>query len=168
MRPTGFYIPQQNEITEKGGPLTQIWLGFFRALFDRTSHVSTEQEFFFQNNNSVATDITGLQFDSNKVTLVYIDYLIQRISKGGSGAELVEAGTLRLVYKPKAGTWNITKFAGSGPDVGGITFSITAAGQVQYVSTNMAGTIDSTTPQKMTFRTRTMSGLVVKPGGGWA
>lgn len=167
-KPTGLFYPEQMDFSEKAGRVSTAWMGFFKSIFDRVKQTSIEISFDLKNNQSTAMDIEGLQFDFKKVTVVYIDYVIQRISRGVGGTELVEAGTLRLVYKPKAGTWGITKLAGSGPDTGGVTFTVTNAGQVKYTSTNMAGTVNSTTPQKLTYRTRTISALLIKPGDGWA
>lgn len=166
-KPTGLFYPEQMDFSEKAGRVSTAWMGFFKSIFDRVKQTSIEISFDLKNNQSTALDIEGLQFDFNKVNLIYIDYLIQRVSKGTGATELIEAGTLRLVYKPRSGTWSITKMAGSGPDAGGITFSVTAKGQVQYVSTNMAGTVDAKTPQKLTYRTRTMAAPLNKPVGGW-
>ena len=87
--------------------------------------------FSFTNNQSTAADVTGISIDSSTESATRIKYAIKREGT----ANLYETGLIELVYN---GTdFNlIQEFSG---DNSGVTFSITAAGQLQYVSSDNAG-----------------------------
>lgn len=87
------------------------------------------------NTQAVAADVVGLLF--NKVTYkgAVVDYEVYRQTDSGS---VLEQGTLFLSHRTATDLWELSEtsqFEGSG-----VTFSITAGGQVQYVSDTLAGT----------------------------
>lgn len=85
------------------------------------------------NNQSSATNVTGLSFDTSTVRSAIIQYSLYRTS---STTEMSEVGHMYVTYKTTAGTWELAQsYAGSS----GVTFSITNGGQVQYTSTNFSG-----------------------------
>lgn len=90
------------------------------------------QSFNLLDDVSVASDITNFFFDPLSVRTAIAEYSIYRVA---GLTERVEGGTLIFTYSSLAGTWVITEYGGDGP--GGITFSITNSGQVQYVSDAM-------------------------------
>lgn len=95
--------------------------------------------FTINNNISLATDIAGLLFNTAQVRAAFISYSLYRTtgSPSGSTAELAESGIITIVYKSFAATWNLTQVSNGNA---GVSFSVTNTGQVQYTSTNVAGT----------------------------
>lgn len=152
-------VPYQQQLLERAsGVLTIPWQNFFRSLFERVYSLGIEASFPLVNNQSVAANIEGLQFDYRKVNQAIIEYVIQRITGPTlSPTELIQTGCFAVVYKPVAATWNIVNIGSTGPDAAGITFSITTGGQVQYTSSNMTGTANIS---KITYRARTLSAKV--------
>jgi hypothetical protein len=154
-------VPFQDAVVSQGGLLSYVWNNFFRNLYTLISHIGFETSFELVDNQTTAAPIEGLKFDPLKNQQIFIDYIIQRIT---GSSELIETGILAIVYKPKAATWSVSKLVTGVPDNAGITFSITSSGQLQYTSTDMAGTVYI---QKVTYRTRTMAAKLVKPASGW-
>lgn len=111
----------------------------------------SETSFTIANNQSSAANVTGLSFSGASVRSFSVDYHVYRNTTGGGATELAESGVLTGVYSTVAAAWEMTP----GPVVGnaGVTFSITAAGQVQYTSTNITGTSGTSV---MKFKARTM------------
>lgn len=97
-----------------------------------------ETTFNVANNVSSSQDIVGLTFNPSTVRSAVIDYSIYRST---SSTELAEKGKLELIYKNGATPttkWTIGRvFFG---DDGGVEFTMTDAGQIQYTSSNLAGT----------------------------
>lgn len=90
--------------------------------------------FSLANNVSVATDITGLVFNPASVFSFVLEYTIARNT---ATTQLVSVGKLRGVYKSSTLSWSYSDdYAG---DDCGVDFSITPAGQIQYISSNMSG-----------------------------
>lgn len=129
------------------GVLTKAWYNFFRMIGDVIRYIGYEQVFVLVNNQAVVASIPGLKFDKSYTSAVFIEYFIQRIHT----AESAQTGVLIATYKALAGTWSIREYGTSGPDAAGITFTITTAGQVQYTSSNLAGT---QVLSRIVFRTR--------------
>lgn len=140
--------PFKDRLFEADWFVARAWQAFFRRVSEVLKYIGQERTFDIVNNQAAAANITNLQFDYQYVTLVFIEYFIQRVT---STTELNQAGIKIAVYKRRANTWTILEYGTSGPDAAGITFSITAAGQVQYTSTNIAGT---EAISRMIFRTR--------------
>lgn len=145
-------VPYKSEVVEETRLLTDVWQNFFRLIQDIVFYIKSENYFTLTNNQAVAADITPLYFDYRTTSYVVIDYVIQRTS---SSAELIQSGILMAVYKPRANTWSIREYGTAGPDASGVTFTITSAGQVQYTSSNQAGTISLS---RMIFRLRQFEG----------
>jgi hypothetical protein len=116
-----------------------------------------ETQFVIANNQSAAADITGLVFSGASVRSFEADLQIYRQTTGGSATELAARVKLIGVYKTVAASWEMSmQFAGDEIDAfgpGGLLLSITAAGQVQYKSHNIAGTASVS---KLKFRYSTM------------
>jgi len=87
--------------------------------------------FSFTNNQAVAADITGILATGANETGMMIKYAVKR----DGTADLRESGTLEATYTGSA--WNLVQ-SYSGQD-SGVTFSITAVGQLQYTSTDNSG-----------------------------
>jgi len=149
----GLDVPYQNQLLDKNGILTVAWQQFFRMLYLVVSTLGIETSFPLVNNQVLAADITGLQFDSRKINQVSVEYLIQRVTTGGGATELITAGMFMLAYKPTSETWHVVAIGTPGPSSSGITFSVTASGQVQYTSSNITGTASIS---KITYRARTL------------
>jgi hypothetical protein len=99
------------------------------------SETKTLNSFTIVNNQASAADVTGMSFDGATEPSFTLDYFISRTSSLESYAQ---AGKLRGAYNATTSTWYLSDdFSGQNS---GVTFSITSAGQVQYVSSNVTGT----------------------------
>ncbi len=130
-----------------------------QRIYNGTSWVSpalgggaiSEAEFTMANNQVAAANVTGLLLDATlwRSARVRLD-----ISRRDTvlATELRWVGFLELIYRQVGTTWAINGLEGGGDVVSdlpaGITFTITAAGQVKYQSTNEAG---SNRVEKLTF-----------------
>ncbi len=101
----------------------------------RLAGTMVETTFTIANNQGAAADVTGLVYSSASTHGAYINYILRRRT---DSAEKVATGKLTVRYFKDAATWDIHNEAESSLDLG-VTFSITAAGQVQYTSDNLAG-----------------------------
>lgn len=124
-------------VVDQQGILTRVWLTFVRKIAEALEYVGDEYVYTILNNKLVAETIRNLTFDYQYTSQATIEYLIQRVT---SSTELIETGIFQVVYRPDADTWVIVPIGTAGPDVSGVTFSITSDGNVQYTSTNIAGT----------------------------
>lgn len=88
--------------------------------------------FTIANNQSSASNVTGLAFDNSTVRSAAIFYSIYRSSNTPS--EYSETGTIYITYKPTAGSWELAQV---GVGSSGVTFTITSSGQIRYTSTNI-------------------------------
>jgi hypothetical protein len=88
------------------------------------------------NNQSSPTNLGTAVFDPTTTRAFIIDYSIYRKTDTASSA-VAAVGQLRGVYNTQSTTFYLSDdFAGQDS---GIIFSITGAGQLQYTSTNIAG-----------------------------
>lgn len=87
------------------------------------------------NNIAVATDIAGMVFNSSQTKSAIVLYRIQRDTD--SISPLTEMGQLNIVLDD--GTWKLTRMIIVGNDAG-VLLDIDSTGQVQYTSSNLAGT----------------------------
>lgn len=149
---TTLNIPNLEQVVDDKGMLTRIWQTVFRYLQNTLDPLGVEKTFEILNNQASATNIDGLIFDSSRVSQIFIDYVIQRIT---TTTELVESGVLRAVYLPTSLTWSLVTVGTTGPSVSGVTFTIDATGRIKYTSTNVGGTPITST---LSIRARTLSG----------
>jgi hypothetical protein len=110
-----------------------------------------ETSFTIANAQGSAADVTGLSFSGATIRSFVADYQIYRNTTSTGATELSESGILIGTYSTVSATWEMQQ----APVVGdaGVTLSITALGQVQYVSSNITGTPASSV---MKFKARTM------------
>lgn len=95
--------------------------------------------------------ISGLFFDPVVVRGAIVEYATYRVTTGGGAMEKAEIGTMYLIYKSTAATWDFARVGAGGPD---LDFDITTAGQVRYKSTPLTGTGYSGT---IKFRARALT-----------
>jgi len=100
-----------------------------------TSGGETTGSFSIANNQTSLASITGLLFSGASIRGAEIRFSIYRST---STAEDVTVGAIRIGYLTTAADWKISYDSMSAN--AGIVFDITAAGQVQYTSTNLTGT----------------------------
>jgi len=88
------------------------------------------------NNQATPVILNNLVIDGTQNGLYIIDYSIIRSTTTPS--EVIEKGYFIGRYNPNFSVWNLfqTVIAGNA----GITFSQTFSGQLQYTSSNIAGT----------------------------
>lgn len=149
---TTLIVPYLEKVIDGSGMLTRIWQALFQYLKNALDPLGVEKTFTIENNKVVATNIDGLVFDSSKITQVFIDYVIQRITTTN---ELVESGILRAVYLPSSISWNLSSVITAGPGASGVTLTIDSTGRIKYTSSNLGGTPITST---LSVRARTLSG----------
>lgn len=132
---TTYSIPEQGQDAPWGEDLTSYLqaLGAVAQTVSGTGDIGTTS-FTIANNQSSVANVTGCSFDTATVRSAIIQYSIYRSS---STTEMSEAGHIYATYKSTAGTWEIAQ---SYVGTSGVTFTMTNAGQLQYVSTNFGGT----------------------------
>lgn len=145
--------PYSNPLTNSEGFLSSAWQLFIRKVVEIIEPFGEEQSFGLANNVSVAVAITGLSFNSEKISQVIVDYIIQRVTTTPSATELIQSGSFILVYRPTSLSWSLVAVGTPGPDVSGVTFSVSSFGQVKYTSTNITGVPFIS---KITWRTRSL------------
>lgn len=147
-------VPVTEPVTGSNGFASRTWQVFFEKLFDRVNALGAEKSFTLVNNQAVAADITELQFNKSRVSVAFIDFLVQRVTTATGATELLEAGHLTAVYKPTSLSWALVEVNVNAPNNSGVTFSITASGQVQYTSTNITGTASIS---RVIYKARTLA-----------
>jgi hypothetical protein len=110
-----------------------------------------ETAFNVANNQLVASPVTGLVLNAASVRAAEISYSIYRQTSTNS---LVESGKINVAYNnasPNPNKWEINQ----GNIVGdaGVIFTIDNAGQIQYTSTNVSGSLYTGT---MKFRLKSL------------
>lgn len=148
-------IPSGNKPLEDSGFFSDTWTWFFRRIQDILLPLGVERNFTLVNNQVAAAEITGLAFDKTGVTAAIVEYLVQRVTTGGGAVELIEAGSFSCAYRPTSEDWVLTVLHENAPANANILFSITAAGQVKYTTSNEGGTASIS---KIVWRARTLTG----------
>lgn len=92
------------------------------------------------NNQATPVDVTGFFVDPLVDKDFTQDVVVVRHHNDGGDVEYVKTFTLRGFYKDSTGVWHIGESTYNGDDVG-VVFSMTNAGQLQYTSTDIPGTI---------------------------
>jgi hypothetical protein len=160
-------VPNLDGITD-GTDSTEVnrnWEVFFRGIVKALLPLGLEKSFQLVNNQAVAADITGMNLTSQIVSHGIFEYLIQRVTTGAGAVELLEAGMFHLVFRPTSNLWVIVVIGSPGPSISGVTFSVTAKGQVQYTSVNIGGTPSIS---KITWRVRTLAAKNSQYSKGYA
>jgi hypothetical protein len=85
------------------------------------------------NNQAVAADINGLQFDPAVVRAAICQYSVARTTDTN---EKVECGHIYVAYKTQSGTW---EYSVVGTASGGIDFSVDPSGQIKYTTDDLTG-----------------------------
>lgn len=107
------------------------WLG--TASIGQTS-------FTVANNQGAAANVTGLSFNSASCKAARVQGDLRRKTDTAS-SELLAYVELFLIYSDQDSTWRLVSVREeSYSSASGVTFSVTSGGQVQYTSTNIAGT----------------------------
>jgi len=130
-----FSIPTQGENPPWGEDLSALLLAMVNSL-NSVQGISDIllTSFTIVNNQSSAANVFGCLFDTSTVRSAIIEYSVYRSS---SVSELSEVGHIYVTYKSTAASWEIVQnYAGSSE----VNFTITSGGQLQYTSTNFAGT----------------------------
>lgn len=100
-------------------------------------------------------DLQYGKLNSKGITCAILEYLVQRITTGGSAQELTEFGIVTFVYNPTSANWSTVVVTDDTPDNSGITFSISSTGQIQYSTVNVTGTPSIS---QISYRFRTLKG----------
>lgn len=142
-------IPIKSKVINDDQSIGNPWLEFFRQLKELVDGLGQEKFATIENNIGTPTDVEGFAFSKKNVGHAIIDYLIQRVTTDVGATELVEAGTFGVYYRPSSDDFVLQY----GPSSAGVTLTVTASGQVQYVTSDITGT-----PwiSKITYRARTL------------
>lgn len=150
-----FDVPYRDPVVDSGGMLSVVWTQFFRAFFERLMPLGSERSFTLANNQAAPADVVGLSFSSRAVSQAVVEFLVQRVTTDTGAIEKIETGSFTLSYNPTANDWNIALTQINLPDNSGVDFTVTAAGQVQYTSTNETGTPSIS---RVIWRSRVLAG----------
>jgi hypothetical protein len=93
-----------------------------------------ETSFTIANIQVAPANVTGLVFNSASYKGAQVFVEVRR--RTGTN-ESVSIGRLLLFYRENTAAWDLVDELGGDDD--GVTFTITAGGQVQYISDNMSG-----------------------------
>lgn len=123
-----YSFPSQGENPPNGEVVANWALAVTNLLatLSNASDINTTS-FTVANNTSSATNVTGLSFSTTTVRSAIIQYNVYRNSSN------FEAGEMHVIYD--GSDWDISIYKTGDA---GVNFSITSAGQVQYVSSNAA------------------------------
>lgn len=132
------------------------FLAYFRPKFNGWNLAGSTEAFStvftMANNQTSPANITGLNFDTVAALAPnQIDYLIERRTTGSGATTLTESGTLYI--KEELLGYSLIPVKKHWPNNAGVTFSITGAGQLRYVSTNITGTASIS---RITFKLNTL------------
>lgn len=145
-------VPYADDVIDSQRKLTRPWEQFFRKVFDVLQYLKSEQTFTLVNNQASPADITPLTFDKNYVSHAVVEFLIQRTT---GLSERVAGGRITLIYQPNSNSWTIATATDVNVGTIGVTFSVTADGQVQYTTNNQLGAVSIS---RMVFRVRQLQG----------
>lgn len=129
-----FEIPLQGENADYGEQLTDT----FVAIADALASVQQPNDILtttasIANNQAAFANIPGFSFDTSEVVSINSEYIVTR-STTAPASVVTESGTIRGNYNGTS--WTISHdYDGDA----GMEFDITAAGQMQYKSSNIAG-----------------------------
>lgn len=131
---TTYSLPTQGQNPAWGKDISDI----IEALSDVLGTLSGTGDilttnFTIANGQSSAANVSSLSFDVGTIRSAIVSYSIYRST---STAEAGECGFLLLTYLTTANAWTLASYSN---DDSGVSFSITAAGQLQYVSDTIAG-----------------------------
>lgn len=131
---TSYSLPQQGENPPWGDDLDALLLALIAVANNSVGSADIlTTNFTLANNVAAPTNVTGAAFDTASVRSFILQYSIYRSS---STTETSEVGELLGTYKSTAATWELAQYnAGTS----GVIFTITNAGQIQYVSSNFGG-----------------------------
>lgn len=110
----------------------------------------TETQFTIVNNQTSWANVTGLSFDYTLIRGARIHYTVNRYHTTPN-SEVTEFGEIQVAYNSLNTTWEISR--NSAGDAG-MEFQITDAGQVQYKSSNISGSVSRSA---MRFRASTIA-----------
>jgi hypothetical protein len=88
------------------------------------------------NNVAVLTNVNGLLFDPSQVRAANVSYSVYRTSTSNPSG-YVEEGTIFLIYDNNASAGNKWTMSQRINGNAGISFNITDAGQIQYITTDI-------------------------------
>lgn len=129
-----FQIPTVGENPDYGSQLTD----FFVAIADSLQNVQSPNDILrtsanIANNVVVPTNIPAFSFDTAEVISINAEFIVKRTTLVPS-AVLSESGEITGNYNGTSWTISVTSDGNSE-----VEFSITPAGQIQYISSNMVG-----------------------------
>lgn len=134
---TPFDYPTEGDEPGWGGPATAWACEVTNVLSNLLGpNDILETSFNIANNQASAADVTGLIFNAASVRSAIVEYSVFRISDTNPSGN-TETGEMHIVYD------NAVGFSlGIGGIVGnsGCNFTITPAGQIQYVSSDIGST----------------------------
>jgi len=140
--------PFTDKLVSATGEISTSWQSFFDYVTKLLIPMGVEKSFPLANFVTVAADIEGLSLDSRFVSYAVVEYLIQRVT---DSYESVGSGVAYLHYKPMSEVWEFVV----APVTAGVTFSVTAEGQIQYTSDDIAGVYSIS---RIVWRVRTLAG----------
>jgi hypothetical protein len=120
-----------------------LWLTNFTASNIITNNVNYgisntfSGSFAVANNVSVAANVTGLSFSNSAVRFFKADVSVSLVSSTGGSYQV-------FTFEGTQNTAGWSLYQSNVGDISGLSFSITAAGQIQYTSTNVVNWTSNT------------------------
>lgn len=88
------------------------------------------------DNQSTAQNVVGLVFSTSVTQGAIVQFLIVRSNNPSPTIKKVESGNLYITYNSLAASWELSQIS---VGTSGVTFSITATGQIKYISDSVGG-----------------------------
>jgi hypothetical protein len=134
-------VPVRTNDSSPSGRITAQWWNILRLCgMALSNYIGTgfieETAFTFANTQGVAADITGCLFSSASVKTAHVEIAVRRTT---ASVKVLCWVHLYLGYNPLTSAWEIMDHVEHG-DASGLTFSVSAAGQVKYTSDTTSGT----------------------------
>jgi len=98
-------------------------------------HAKSDSGATIANNQGSPSDVTGLLLDKTSYKSAIV---LCEIRRKTTTNEAITVGLLHLYYRALSDDWELIDELGGDPD-DGVTLTVTAAGQVQYISDSMSG-----------------------------
>lgn len=129
-----FEFPTQGQSPDWGSTVTD----FAEAVADALATVQQPNDILISsaniaNNQTIAANIPGFSFTTSEVLSINAEYFITR-STTSPVSTVTESGSIKGNYD--GSNWYITI---QSENDAGVVFSITPSGQIQYTSSNIAG-----------------------------
>lgn len=130
---TVYSIPDNNDNPAWGEELHDLLVALAAGVNATSTAGDIATTSFSVPNVAATVSVTGVSFDTTTIRSAILSYSIYRTT---ATTETSEAGNIYITYKSTAGSWELSQtHVGDGQ----VTFTITAAGQLQILPAVLSG-----------------------------